>query len=322
MSKVIMRRTVVMPKDQSSGLFVIQNARGYKYLSFINNSPAVIEAYQEVLTQRDIGARYIYKCPSFGQYSIPIEERPDFTFFWESSSSQDESFQIMLSEENPNFNSTFLAPSQAGAVKLVQDDVGLARSKQFPSTLSSTGAMRTSLTEPLPAGTNHLGSVNVGEMPPLTDSNAKIGRVDIASPVEIKSLPDVAIYKLPPLPTGNNTIGNVSLVGSLPAGTASIGKVEISKMPTSKPDQIVDIMDMPVKENSPAIVPDAGGSIVGMYVKANPSNNQTLMVGTHGSNAFWPLSAGEWVFLPTPELYVSTKGSQQQNVSVMVVLAQ
>lgn len=142
MAGLTLRRTIIMPKNQASGQYIIQNARGYKYLSFINNTPAVIEAYQDVLSHRDDGSRYIYRCPSFGQYSIPIEERPDFTFFWECSSAVDESFQVILTTENPNFNSTFLAPSQAGSVKLVQDDVGLARSKQLPSALSPTGNLK------------------------------------------------------------------------------------------------------------------------------------------------------------------------------------
>lgn len=75
--------------------------------------------------------------------------------------------------------------------------------------------------QPLPAGTNTIGKVDINSMPTITlQSNAgNIGAVDVES--------------LPSLPAGSNSIGsvNVGTFPSLPAGSNHVGEVAVSSIP-------------------------------------------------------------------------------------------
>jgi hypothetical protein len=72
------------------------------------------------------------------------------------------------------------------------------------------------ITAPLPAGTNPLGSVGVTALPPLPAGNNALGSVGVTA--------------LPPLPPGTNALGSVgvSALPPLPAGANSIGSVTAS----------------------------------------------------------------------------------------------
>lgn len=81
------------------------------------------------------------------------------------------------------------------------------------------GAEEVEITQPLPAGTNNIGKVDVNSLPALPTGTNAIGTVGVTS--------------LPALPAGTNEIGTVGLA----AGTNAIGTVGITgAMPDTNAD--------------------------------------------------------------------------------------
>jgi hypothetical protein len=130
-------------------------------------------------------------------------------------------------------------------------------SVQLIDDIVDTNKARVSVIDPLPAGTNNIGDVDVLSLPSLPAGNNNIGDVDVVSlpslpagnnnigDVDVVSLPslpagnnnigDVDVVSLPPLPAGTNNIGNVGVVSlpSLPAGNNNIGDVDVASLPVS-----------------------------------------------------------------------------------------
>ena len=89
---------------------------------------------------------------------------------------------------------------------------------------------------PIPAGSNAIGTVGVTSLPALPTGANTIGAVTISG------TPSVQVTSLPALATGNNTIGAVNINGTpnvgvtslpaIPAGSNAIGSVTISSLPS------------------------------------------------------------------------------------------
>jgi len=130
-----------MQAGKQSGVVHLQNVKGYSFISFINFSSANIEVFQGIVNDKQYATK-ILTCPQFGQYTFPIEERPDFTLFWNrGQTADDETFVVILSTENLGFNSTYYPPDGLKNVTIVGDQVGLARRSQFPEYLSPGGGL-------------------------------------------------------------------------------------------------------------------------------------------------------------------------------------
>lgn len=82
------------------------------------------------------------------------------------------------------------------------------------------------IVDPLPAGDNNIGNVDVASALPTGDNN--IGNVDIASalPAGDNNIGNVDIASA--LPAGNNNIGDVDIASALPAGDNNIGNVDLA----------------------------------------------------------------------------------------------
>jgi len=209
MPKANFRHDFYMPKGKANGYFHVRNIKGYGYISFINNTSAIIDVYQEITTQKS-GA-YLFTCPPRGQYTVPIASRPDFTFFYEHNSQNDEVFSVIWSEENLGFNATYVLPTQTTNVILTQDSIGLAKASQLPASLSNGW---------LGVEVRNQPTVNIGSMPPIN-----LGSVTIENslPAGNNLIGKVDINSMPPI-----SVGEITISGSLPAGTNNIGSVNIA----------------------------------------------------------------------------------------------
>jgi hypothetical protein len=112
-------------------------------------------------------------------------------------------------------------------------------SVQLIDDIVDTNKARVSVIDPLPAGTNNIGDVDVLSLPSLPAGNNNIGDVDVVSlpslPAGNNNIGDVDVVSLPALPAGNNNIGDVDVVSlpPLPAGNNNIGDVDVASLPVS-----------------------------------------------------------------------------------------
>jgi hypothetical protein len=110
-------------------------------------------------------------------------------------------------------------------------------SVQLIDDIVDTNKARVSVIDPLPAGANNIGDVDVLSLPSLPAGNNNIGDVDVVSlpplPAGTNNIGDVGVVSLPSLPAGNNNIGDVDVVSlpPLPAGTNNIGDVDVVSLP-------------------------------------------------------------------------------------------
>jgi hypothetical protein len=135
-------------------------------------------------------------------------------------------------------------------------------SVQLIDDIVDTNKARVSVIDPLPAGTNNIGDVDVLSLPSLPAGNNNIGDVDVVSlpplPAGTNNIGDVDVVSLPSLPAGNNNIGDVDVVSlpPLPAGTNNIGDVDVVSLPPLPAGNNnigdVDVASLPVSFNAGA----------------------------------------------------------------------
>ncbi len=85
----------------------------------------------------------------------------------------------------------------------------------------------TAVTQPLPAGTNIIGAVQI------TDGSVRIAAVKAGTTPAVAADQSLVVAHSPnsPTPPGSNAIGSVSVNAALPAGNNNIGDVDIVTMP-------------------------------------------------------------------------------------------
>lgn len=88
----------------------------------------------------------------------------------------------------------------------------------------------------LPAGTNNIGDVDIASaLPAGTNVIGEVGIDSANNTIQIsQSGSENGIQVVAALPAGTNNIGDVDIASALPAGTNTIGKVEIATVGTVK----------------------------------------------------------------------------------------
>src|SRR5690606_5706559 len=133
----IYRKELVM--SNATGADYIRNAPGFRFLNIINPTDNAIEVYQDIrLPSQSNVADMLIKIPAFTQLSIPIDNRPDFTFIWTGTPGLKKAL-IILTDATLGLTGTVGAPITEGSVTIAVDAVGLAKASQLPSQLSGNG---------------------------------------------------------------------------------------------------------------------------------------------------------------------------------------
>lgn len=199
---------------------------------------------------------------------------------------------------------------------LVSGNVPTTISTPLPAGSNALGTVSVTALPAIPAGSNNIGSVNFGNAIPA-GSNA-IGTVIVTSlpalPTGSNTIGTVAVNSLPALPTGANTIGSVNLASALPAGTNTIGGFNL-RVSSNNPGSTLMKLETTASTNATSLKASAG-NVVGWQFTNRSASERTVKlynkasaptVGTDATLMKWVLPAGSIMNNPvTPGIYCST----------------
>lgn len=161
-----LKRSIIMLAGASGWATIRGIPAGYKFVSIYNPTINEVEIYDDLRTERD-NKDILKLVPINTVITVPISNTDFSIYYTNGGGAEDKKIDFTFTVENLNQNGA-LGSTMSASVNIGSDSVGLAKEIQFPADLSAGGSFKTVINEPLPAGTNEIGTVNIGTMPAVS----------------------------------------------------------------------------------------------------------------------------------------------------------
>ena len=187
-----------------NGTYRITIPKGYNFLLIENPTAYSVEVYNSIsdlIIQNRIAFCSIY---TILPVRLPMSDDVFRDYLISYTGAGADKITVQILQDNPGPGQTLISPGGSSSVVIAGDSVGLARSANFPSSLSGGGNFRVAVMEfqgALPAGGNAIGTVGVTALPALPAGANAIGTVGVTA--------------LPALPAGANAIGTVGVTSTV-----------------------------------------------------------------------------------------------------------
>lgn len=128
---------------------------------------------------------------------------------------------------------------------------------RMPATLTGSGNFKAAIQEPIPAGTNNIGDVDVVTLPSIPAGSNAIGTVGINAAI----------------PAGNNNIGDVDIASmpAIPAGTNYMGKVRLTDGTNDS-----TLLNLAASKPLPVAIVDASGNQITSFSGGGGGGDTTI----------------------------------------------
>lgn len=262
-----------------TGLYYIQIPSGLKFVTILNATDNHVELYDTIQRLEDANPMdaLIRSVPYYNQ-TLPLRNSLDYTLIFRNGGGTDNKMvSVIFTFESLNINGSTAPPGTNQNVSLTADMIGLAKSHQLPSDLTTAGNLRVEVENTVPVQVN--GAVEI------TNDEGNSIPVNLVTPVDIGTMPNVNIATLPNVNIGSMpevdinampaiTIAPNQNVGITPK-TFSAWKVEMITFPAQAPMQLPNHPCHTVTICCPSL------------------NTQSVLFGDTASTAVFELKPGE-----------------------------
>lgn len=248
----------------------------YKFLSIVNPTDYIIEIYQDTRTVQDSNIKeMLIEVPQYTQLTIPIDAGASFTFIYRMGViGGAKKASCFFTDETLNMSGVLGTKATDGTVTLGGDAVGLARSSQLPTSLTSGGRLPVEV----------FGNTNISTSEPL-DVNIT-GAIPLEITTDLQLSGDLNINEV------KGVVRTNSSSSGLDGFTASVGttKIQLESQACSEvliqadPDNTENIRVGGAVNQSFKLLP---GAVMGFPVKNMSSLYVRSDGGTQAIHGIW-----------------------------------